>query len=179
MRIYYVTVNTADEARQISRALLEQQLAVCTNWFPITCAYRWEERIVEEAETVLIVKTQADYREAIEEVIRQHISYTNFIGEIAPESVNESFLKWLNTEVRLKEKKEKRFNHRFHRLHRLGIGFGVWAGDTMGERETRLVPALRRESARWDAETDANGSTPVAATRTTLPAPISVPKPNS
>ncbi|MEA3144657.1 MAG: hypothetical protein QOI53_56, partial [Verrucomicrobiota bacterium] len=24
MRIYYVTVNTADEARQISRALLEQ-----------------------------------------------------------------------------------------------------------------------------------------------------------
>ena len=109
MRIYYVTVNTADEARQISHALLEQQLAVCTNWFPITCAYRWEERIVEEAETVLIVKTQADYREAIEEVIRQHISYTNFIGEIAPASVNESFVKWLNTEVpkRLKEKREK------------------------------------------------------------------------
>jgi periplasmic divalent cation tolerance protein len=107
MRIYYVTVNTADEASQISRTLLEQQLAVCTNWFPITCAYRWEERIVEEAETVLIVKTRADYREAIEEVIRQRISYTNFIGEIAPESVNESFLKWLNTEVRLKEKKEE------------------------------------------------------------------------
>jgi periplasmic divalent cation tolerance protein len=110
MRIYYVTVNTADEARQISRALLEQQLAVCTNWFPITCAYRWEERIVEEAETVLIVKTQADYRAAIEEVIRQHISYTNFIGEIAPESVNESFLNWLNAEVpkRLMEKREEK-----------------------------------------------------------------------
>jgi periplasmic divalent cation tolerance protein len=99
MRVFYVTVNTADEARQISRALLEQQLAVCTNWFPITCAYRWEERIVEEAETVLIVKTQVGYRGAIEEVIRQHISYTNFVGEIAPESVNESFLKWLNNEV--------------------------------------------------------------------------------
>ena len=99
MRIFYVTVNTADEARQISRVLLEQQLAVCTNWFPITCAYRWEERIVEEPETVLIIKTQEGYRGAIEEVIRQHISYTNFIGEIAPESVNESFLQWLNTEV--------------------------------------------------------------------------------
>jgi periplasmic divalent cation tolerance protein len=101
MRIYYVTLNTADEARQISRALLEQQLAVCTNWFPITCAYRWEERLVEEAETVLLVKTQAGYRGSVEEVIRQHISYTNFIGEIVPESVNESFLKWLNTEVSL------------------------------------------------------------------------------
>lgn len=99
MRVYYVTLNTADEARQISRVLLEQRLAVCVNWFPITCAYRWEEGIVEEAETVLLVKTQSGYRDSIEQVIRQHISYTNFIGEIAPESVNESFLKWLNAEV--------------------------------------------------------------------------------
>jgi periplasmic divalent cation tolerance protein len=99
MRIYYITLNTADEARQISHALLEQQLAVCTNWFPITCAYRWEGKIVEEPETVLLVKTQANYRDAIENVVRQYISYTNLIAEIAPESVNESFLKWLNTEV--------------------------------------------------------------------------------
>jgi len=77
MRIYYITLNTVDEARQISRALLEQQLAVCTNWFPITCAYRWEGKIVEEPETVLLVKTQAGYRTAVEQVIRQHISYTN------------------------------------------------------------------------------------------------------
>jgi len=99
MRIYYVTLNPADEARQISQALLEKQLAVCTNWFPITCAYRWEGKTVEEAETVLLVKTQPGYRSAVEQVIREHISYTNFIAEIAPESVNESFLKWLNTEV--------------------------------------------------------------------------------
>jgi len=99
MRIFYVTLNTAEEARQISRVLLEQRLAVCTNWFPITCAYRWEERIVEEPETVLLVKTQDGYRAAIEEVIHQHISYTNFIGELAPESVNDSFLKWLNNDV--------------------------------------------------------------------------------
>ncbi len=51
MRIYYVTLNSSDEASRISRALLEQRLAVCTNWFPITCAYREEEKIVEEAET--------------------------------------------------------------------------------------------------------------------------------
>jgi len=99
MRIYYVTLNTADEARQISRVLLEKQLAVCTNWFPITCAYRWEGKTAEEAETVLLIKTQTGYRGAIEQVIREHINYTNFIAEIAPESVNEGYLKWLNTEV--------------------------------------------------------------------------------
>lgn len=94
MRIYYVTLNTADEARQISRVLLEKQLAVCTNWFPITCAYRWEGKTVEEAETVLLVKTQSGYRSAVEQAIRDHISYTNFIAEIAPESVDAGFLKW-------------------------------------------------------------------------------------
>src|ERR1700740_2355649 len=99
MRIYYITLNTDDEARRISRALLEQQLAVCTNWFPITCAYRWEGKIVEEPETVLLIKTQAGYRGAIEQVIRQRINYTNLIAEIVPESTNESFLKWLNAEV--------------------------------------------------------------------------------
>ena len=101
MRIYYITLNTDDEARRISGALLEQQLAVCTNWFPITCAYRWEGKIVEEPETVLLVKTQAGYRQAIEELVRQYISYTNLMAEIAPESVNESFTKWLNAEVPL------------------------------------------------------------------------------
>jgi periplasmic divalent cation tolerance protein len=99
MRIFYVTLNTAEEARQISRVLLERQLAVCTNWFPITCAYRWEGKIEEGAETVLLVKTQAGYRGAIEEVIHRHISYQNLIAEIAPESANDSFLQWLSAEV--------------------------------------------------------------------------------
>src|ERR1700751_4377028 len=101
MRIFYITLNKDDEARRISRALLEQQLAVCTNWFPITCAYRWEGKIVDEPETVLLVKTQSGYRQAIEEVVRQHINYTNLMAEISPDSVNESFAKWLNAEVPL------------------------------------------------------------------------------
>jgi periplasmic divalent cation tolerance protein len=101
MRMYYVTLNTPEEARTISRALLEKQLVVCTNWFPITGAYRWEGKIVEEPETVLILKTQADYRKPIEQTIQQYISYPNFIAEIAPESVNETFQEWLDREVAL------------------------------------------------------------------------------
>lgn len=62
---------------------------------------RWEGKIVEEPETALLVKTQPGYRQAIEQVVRQHISYTNLMAEIAPESVNESFVNWLNAEVPL------------------------------------------------------------------------------
>ncbi len=99
MKIFYVTLNTADEARKIARTLLERQLAVCCNWFPITCSYRWEGEIVEEPETVLLVKTHAHRRASIESVVQSVVSYANCIAEIAPESVNARFLDWLNAEV--------------------------------------------------------------------------------
>lgn len=99
MKIYYVTLNNSEEARKISGALLEKKLAVCTNWFPITCAYRWEGEIKEEPELVLIIKTQAGYKQEIENVIQQYITYTNFIAEISPTSVNQGFLDWLTVEV--------------------------------------------------------------------------------
>lgn len=99
MKIYYVTLNTLEEAGQIGRALLEKKLAVCINWFPITCAYRWQGKIVEEPEVVLIVKTTDEYQAEIEKEIRQHITYTNFIGELSPTSVNQGFLDWLNAEI--------------------------------------------------------------------------------
>ena len=105
MKLYYVTLNTSHEARQIAHALLEQQLSVCVNWFPITCAYRWEDKVVEEPEVVLLIKTQAGLRHDIEAVIRQHISYTNFIAELLPTSVNQDFLGWLNREVPIRTQK--------------------------------------------------------------------------
>ena len=64
MKLYYITLSNSDEARQLGRVLLEQKLAVCINWFPITCAYRWKREIVEEPEVVLIVKTQLGYRDS-------------------------------------------------------------------------------------------------------------------
>ena len=99
MKMYYITLNNNDEAKTISYALLQRQLAVCTNWFPITCAYQWQGEIKQEAEVVLIVKTAPHLREAIESLISQHINYTNCIAELTVESVNAGFLNWLNAEV--------------------------------------------------------------------------------
>jgi periplasmic divalent cation tolerance protein len=99
MKIYYITLNSSDEASQVSQALLEKQLAVCTNYFPISCMYRWEGEIKQGGEVALIVKTQAGMREKIESVIAEHIKYTNFIAELGVESVNQAFSTWLQTEM--------------------------------------------------------------------------------
>lgn len=99
MKLFYITVNNQTEAETISYALLEKQLAVCVNWFPITCAYRWQGQIKQDSEVVLIVKTQDAMKDTIEHVVNQQIDYTNFIAEIDVHSVNNKFLNWLKTEV--------------------------------------------------------------------------------
>ncbi len=99
MKIFYVTLNTVEEARRIARAVLEQRIAVCCNWFPITCAYRWEGEIKEEPEIVLLIKTQDGRRSTVERAVADVVDYVNCIAEIAPDSVNAPFLDWLNREA--------------------------------------------------------------------------------
>lgn len=99
MKMYYVTLNNDDEAKSISFDLLEKKLAICTNWFPISCAYRWEGELKHESEYVLIIKTNENKREEIENVIAQHIDYMNYIAEIDVNSVNAPYLNWVNREV--------------------------------------------------------------------------------
>jgi periplasmic divalent cation tolerance protein len=99
MKMYYITLNTQEEARTISHELLETRLAVYTNWFPMTCAYRWQGEIKDKQEVVLIVQTNRGLREEIEQVIFQHINYTNAIAELDVRSINKSFLQWLDAEI--------------------------------------------------------------------------------
>jgi periplasmic divalent cation tolerance protein len=99
MKIFYITLNTVEEARRIARDLLARRIAVCCNWFPITCAYRWADEIKEEPEIALLVKTQAGRREAVEQAIAKVVSYVNCIAEIAPESVNAAFAGWLDRDA--------------------------------------------------------------------------------
>ncbi|ACK50667.1 CutA1 divalent ion tolerance protein [Methylocella silvestris BL2] len=99
MKLFYVTLNTIDEARRIARAALEQRVAVCCNWFPITCAYRWDEEIKEEPEIVLLIKTQDGRRASIEAIVGSVVDYVNCIVELAPSSVNTAFLDWLDRDA--------------------------------------------------------------------------------
>lgn len=99
IKIFYVTLNNEHEAKNISRELLKERAAVCTNWFPINCSYLLENEINEEPEIVLIIKTKNFMREKIENIISNHINYTNFIGEINIESINRSFFSWINKEL--------------------------------------------------------------------------------
>ncbi|HXS15376.1 MAG TPA: divalent-cation tolerance protein CutA [Candidatus Saccharimonadales bacterium] len=100
MKLLYVTLNTADEARKIGKELLDKNLANCVNFFPITCMYKYKGEITDEPEVVLIVKTKDGYYKKIEEVIKKYINFENFIGQFSVEKINDEFTSWLNEVVK-------------------------------------------------------------------------------
>lgn len=100
MKIIYVTLNDNDEARKIAKELLGQNLANCVNFFPITCIYKYDGKVTEEPEVVLIIKTKEGYYERIKKVVKRFVDYDNFIGQIEVENINGDFSRWLNETVK-------------------------------------------------------------------------------
>ena len=100
MKIIYITLSNPDEAREIGHDLLDKNLANCVNFFPITCIYKYKGEVTEETETVLIVKTKGELYEKIKEVVKRHIDYDNFIGQISVDKINDDFTSWLDEVVK-------------------------------------------------------------------------------
>ncbi len=95
----YITCETQDEAKKIARHLFEKKLIACANMFPVTSMYRWEGKIVDEPEFVLLVKTlDALYDDINKEVSGIHSYSIPCITKI-PVEFNEKFGQWLLKEV--------------------------------------------------------------------------------
>jgi periplasmic divalent cation tolerance protein len=66
VRVVLVTAPDAETGSRLARALVEERLAACVNLVPgVRSIYRWEGRIQEDAEVLLIVKTRADRCDAL------------------------------------------------------------------------------------------------------------------
>ena len=54
----YITTGSRDEADQIGKALVESRMAACVNIIDrMQSIYRWEGKIQEDSEVILIAKT--------------------------------------------------------------------------------------------------------------------------
>jgi periplasmic divalent cation tolerance protein len=91
------TVGTEDEANRLARELVARRHAACVNIVPVLrSVYRWQGKICEDSEYLLVVKTTADEYPAVETAIRELHSYE--LPEILSFRVDDgepSFLQWI------------------------------------------------------------------------------------
>ena len=76
MAFVYITCKDEEEARKISRHILEKGLVACTNMFPIRSSYWWEGKIVDDNEFLILAKTKEKNYEEIKKEVKKIHSYT-------------------------------------------------------------------------------------------------------
>lgn len=99
--LVYVTAASEEEARRIGRAVVERRLAACANVVPaIRSYYWWEGRLVEDQESLLLLKTTPSAVSALMEAVRRLHSYQVPAISVVPLSaLNPAYLAWMQQEV--------------------------------------------------------------------------------
>jgi periplasmic divalent cation tolerance protein len=97
--VVLVTVSSESEAKAIARALVEERLAACINIIPgLTSIYRWEGKICEDRELLLVIKTQGRKVAALRERIVPMHSYA--VPEVIALPITDGsarYLEWLES----------------------------------------------------------------------------------
>ena len=95
------TVGSEEEAKQVAHALVERRLAACVNIVPrIHSVYRWQGKVENAEEWLLIIKTSKDLEEPVRTAIQELHSYE--LPEciaIALDGGSKEYLKWLTENV--------------------------------------------------------------------------------
>jgi periplasmic divalent cation tolerance protein len=75
-RIVLTTAGSEEEAQKIARKLVERSHAACVNIVPqIRSIYRWQGKVEEAVEWLLIIKTTAEAFQTIQQTIAELHSY--------------------------------------------------------------------------------------------------------
>ena len=99
--VVLVTVGSVAEGERLARALVEERLAACVNRIPaVQSVYRWEGKVEESTEELLVIKTRADRFAALEKRVSELHSYS--VPEVIALPIvsgSEAYLKWLGEQV--------------------------------------------------------------------------------
>ncbi len=95
--IVFITASKEDEAIKIAKELVEERLAGCINIIKnIRSIYRWEGKIEDEMECLMIAKTKKNLFEKLTKKVKEVHSYSvpEIVGVPIIEGA-EDYLKWL------------------------------------------------------------------------------------
>ena len=99
--VVLVTAPTPERAAELARALVEERLAACGNVVPgVRSIYRWEGKVEDEAEALLVLKTTRARFEALRDrVLALHPYQVPEVLALRVEAGSERYLAWVAGEV--------------------------------------------------------------------------------
>jgi periplasmic divalent cation tolerance protein len=97
MRIVLTTAGSQSEARRIAEILVERKLAACVNIVSrVQSIYRWEGKIQEAEEWLLIIKSMKDSFEKLRDAIKElHPYELPECLSLPVEEGSEEYLNWV------------------------------------------------------------------------------------
>ena len=100
--VIFCTVPNKDDAKKISKALIEENLAACVSTVDkVNSMFSWNGEVCTENELLLVIKTRRDLFEKIEVVIKALHSYN--VPEIIALPVivgSDDYLGWIEHETK-------------------------------------------------------------------------------
>jgi periplasmic divalent cation tolerance protein len=95
--VVFVTAPTADKAAEIARTLVEEKLAACGNVIPaVRSIYRWEGKVHDEAEALLVLKApRKRLQELSDRVVQLHPYELPEVIGVPIEGGSEKYIDWI------------------------------------------------------------------------------------
>ena len=96
--LVYVVVKDKNEALNIASMAVKKKLAACGNILPeISSIYIWKDKLQNDTETLLILKSNIENYDSLEKLILEHHSYdTPCILKLPIQGGNINFLEWIS-----------------------------------------------------------------------------------
>jgi periplasmic divalent cation tolerance protein len=99
--VVLVTTPSPERAAEIARAVVEERLAACGNVVPgVRSIYRWEGKVQDDAEALLVLKTTRARFEALRDrVLALHPYEVPEVIAIPVEAGSARYLEWIEGET--------------------------------------------------------------------------------
>ena len=99
--VVYVTCPDMEVSKKLAGSLVENNLAACVNIIPkITSVYKWEGKINNDEEYLLVIKSKTDAFEKLSTFVKNNHPYD--VPEIISLPIQnglKDYLDWINNEV--------------------------------------------------------------------------------
>lgn len=98
--IVLATVPSKEVGVQLARELIDRRMAACVNILPATSVYRWEGKVREDEEHLMVIKTRRTFVDDIRDLFdEQHPYDLPEVIALEVEDGSADYLNWIKGET--------------------------------------------------------------------------------